>query len=295
MLGEYNKNSADPTQRLDEVLYETAFKTHTYAHTTMGYLKDIQDMPNQYSYSLQFYNRFYRPEYATVVVVGDVTRDRALELTKRYFGGWARGSYVPDISPEPPQSEARSATVDWPSPTLPWIAVAFKGPAYSDEKADKAALDLLSPIAFGQNSVLYHRLVLDEQKVDTLVADFGNHPDPELFTVYARVKDAKDIDDVRGQILATFAQFTNETVDGAKLDATRSRIRYSFALRMNSSPAIANALAPYIALRRTPDTINKVFSLYQQVTPQDMRDVASRYFKESNRTIVTLTSRVATN
>ena len=95
----------------------------------MGYLKDIQDMPNQYSYSLQFYNRFYRPEYATIVLVGDVTRDRALELTKRYFGGWARGSYVPDIPPEPPQSEARSATVDWPSPTLPWIAVAFKGPA----------------------------------------------------------------------------------------------------------------------------------------------------------------------
>jgi len=261
----------------------------------MGYLKDIQDMPNQYSYSLQFYNRFYRPEYATIVLVGDVTRDRALALTKRYFGSWARGSHVPNISPEPPQSEARSATVDWPSPTLPWIAVAFKGPAYSDEKADKAALDLLSPIAFGQNSVLYHRLVLDEQKVDTLAADFGNHPDPELFTVYARVKDAKDLDDVRGQILATFAQFTNETVDRAKLDATRSRIRYSFALRMNSSPAIANALAPYIALRRTPGTINKVFSLYQQVTPQDMRDVASRYFKESNRTIVTLTSRVATN
>jgi zinc protease len=64
---------------------------------------------------------------------------------------------------------------------------------------------------------------------------------------------------------------------------------------MNSSPAVANALAPYIALRRTPDTINKVFALYQQVTPQDMRDVASRYFTEGNRTIVTLTSRVATN
>jgi zinc protease len=295
VLGEYNKNSADPTQRLDEVLYETAFKAHTYAHTTMGYLKDIQDMPNQYNYSLQFYNRFYRPEYATIVLVGDVMRDRALELTKKYFGNWARGSYVPDISPEPPQSEARSATVDWPSPTLPWIAVVFKGPAYSDEKTDKAALDLLSPIAFGQNSALYHRLVLDEQKVDTLVADFGNHPDPELFTVYARVKSAKDVDDVRGQILSTFARFTNETVNQAQLDATRSRIRYSFALRMNSSPAIANALAPYISLRRTPDTINKVFALYQQVTPQNMRDVASRYFKESNRTIVTLTSKVATN
>src|SRR5262252_7526232 len=51
VLGEYNKNSSDPTEKLDEVLYATAFTKHTYAHTTMGFLKDIQDMPNQYSYS----------------------------------------------------------------------------------------------------------------------------------------------------------------------------------------------------------------------------------------------------
>src|SRR5678815_5205672 len=50
VLGEYNKNSADPTEKLDEVLHATAFTRHTYAHTTMGFLKDIQDMPNQYEY-----------------------------------------------------------------------------------------------------------------------------------------------------------------------------------------------------------------------------------------------------
>ena len=72
-------------------------------------------------------------------------------------------------------------------------------------------------------------------------------------------------------------------------------MRYSFALRMNSSPAIATALAPYILLRRTPDTINKVFALYQQVTPQDIRDVAAEYFTENNRTIVTLTTKAGTN
>jgi len=294
VLGEYNKNSAEPTQKLDEALYETAFKRHTYAHTTMGYLKDIQDMPNQYAYSLEFYKRFYTPEYATVLLVGDVTRERALELTKMHFGGWARGSYVPNIPAEPPQTEPRTAHVDWPSPTLPWVAVAFKGPAYSDTAREKPALDLLSPMAFGPNSDLYKRLVLVEQKVDDLGADFGNHPDPELFTVYARVKDVKDVDEVRDRILATFAQFTRDPVDQAQLDATRSRMRYSFALRMNSSPAIAAALAPYILLTRTPDTINRVFTLYQQVTPADMRTMAAKYFTDNNRTIVTLTSKAGT-
>jgi zinc protease len=294
VLGEYNKNSSAPTEKLDEVLYETAFKQHTYAHTTMGYLQDVQDMPNQYGYSLEFYDRFYRPEYATVLVVGDVTRDRALELTKKYFGEWKHGSYEPKIPAEPPQTGSRDAHVDWPSPTLPWLAVAFKGPAYSDETKDKPALDLLREIAFGENSDIYRRLVLEQQKVDDLGVDFGNHPDPELFTVYARIKDVKDVNEVREQVLATFARFTKETVEQTKLDATRSRMRYSFALRMNSSPAIAAALAPYVLLRRTPDTINRVFAVYQEVTPQDIRAMAAKYFTGNNRTIVTLATKAGT-
>jgi zinc protease len=293
VLGEYNKNSANPTEKLDEVLHATAFNKHTYAHTAMGFLKDIQDMPNQYNYSLQFYNRFYRPEYVTILLVGDVTREQALALTKKYFGEWKHGSYVPNIPMEPPQTAPRTANVEWNSPTLPWMAISFRAPAYSDEKIDKAALDLLSPIAFGQNSDLYQRLVLKEQKVDQLETDFGNHPDPELFTIYARVKNPKDMDYVRDQILAAFERFTKEPVDQAKLDATRSRLRYAFALRMNSSPAIANALAAYIGLRRTPETVTKVFALYQRITPQEIQATAKQYFTPANRTIVTLTSKGA--
>jgi len=70
VLGEYNKNSASPFSKLNEVLHDTAFDKHTYKHTTMGFLKDIQDMPNQYEYSLKFFDRYYRPEYTTIVVVG---------------------------------------------------------------------------------------------------------------------------------------------------------------------------------------------------------------------------------
>ena len=75
VLGEYNKNSANPLNKLYEVLRETAFVNHTYKHTTMGFIKDIVDMPNQFEYSLKFYNRYYRPEYTTILAVGDVTRE----------------------------------------------------------------------------------------------------------------------------------------------------------------------------------------------------------------------------
>src|SRR5215471_11558338 len=65
VLGEYNENSASPFSKLNEVLYDTAFERHTYKHTAMGFLRDIQDMPNQYEYSLRFFDRYYRPEYTT--------------------------------------------------------------------------------------------------------------------------------------------------------------------------------------------------------------------------------------
>jgi zinc protease len=289
VLGEYNKNSSDPASKLAEVVRATAYQKHPYGHTTMGFIKDIEDMPNQHAYSLEFFQRYYRPEYTTMTLVGDVSRERALELTTRYFGEWKRGDFVPTIPSEPAQTEAKNATVEWPSPTLPLLAVAFRGPAYSDQVKDKAALDLLSQLAFGPNSELYQRLVLKEQKVDGIFRSFGNQKDPDLFTVTARIKDPKDIDYVRQQILQTFTQFTDESVAQAKLDATRSRMRYSFALALDSSSAIADAMAPYIALARTPETINSLFALYQQITPADIRAAASKYFVDSNRTTVTLT------
>ncbi|MBL0096488.1 MAG: insulinase family protein [Bacteroidetes bacterium] len=74
--GEYTKNSASPFVLLDEKVNDIAFATHTYKHTTMGFFKDIVDMPNQYEYSIEFFKRFYRPEYATILVVGDVTSEK---------------------------------------------------------------------------------------------------------------------------------------------------------------------------------------------------------------------------
>jgi zinc protease len=289
--GEYDKNSASPFNKMFEVLRETAFSKHTYSHTTMGYLKDIEDMPNQYDYSKQFFSRFYRPEYSTIVIVGDITRERALGLTTKYWGSWQRGSYKADISEEPAQKESRTAHIPWDAPTLPHLIVAFRAPRYSDSSKDVAALDLFQSVAFGENSDLYQQLVLKEQKVDVLGADFDHKADPELFAIYVRVKDPAQVGYVRDQILKTFERFKTEQIDQPRLEATRSRMRYGFAMAMNSNDRIAGALAPYIALERTPETLNRLFDTYQTVTPSDIRDVVKKYFREESRTVVTLATK----
>jgi zinc protease len=291
VLGEYNKNASSPTRKLYEVLRDTAFNGHTYKHTTMGYLRDIENFPNEYNYSLDFFKRYYRPEYTTIVVAGDVNHDNVLELVKKYWGNWQRGSYVPDIPAEAVQKAERTAHVDWPQPTLPWVAVSFKAPAYSDEQKDKAALDLIGSLGFSPTSELYQRLVIKEQKVDVLAPDFEDHRDPYLVTVIARVKDAKDVAYVRGEIIKTFDSYKTQLVAKDKLDAVKSNLRYSFALSLDNSEAIAANLAPFIALRRTPETVNKVYEIYSAITPEDLQAMAKKYLIPEHRTIVTLSQK----
>ena len=79
MLGEYNKSASSPFLKLNEVMQNTAYTKHTYKHTTIGFLDDIKDMPNQYAYSKVFFDRWYRPENCTVIVAGDVKHEELVE------------------------------------------------------------------------------------------------------------------------------------------------------------------------------------------------------------------------
>jgi zinc protease len=293
VLGEYNKNSASPTSKLYETLRATAFKVHPYQHTTMGFLKDIKAFPDEYDYSRQFFDRYYRPEYTTIIVAGDVDPERVRALIDERWGTWKRGGFKPSIPAEPPQDAPRTAHIDWPSETLPWVAVAYHGPAYTDSSEETAALDAISRLGFGETSPLYQKLVIDEQKVDAMNAGPPNNIDPELFGVLARVKNAADLPSIQQQIIATAEGFASKAVDSGKLDALKEHLRYEFALQLDNSESIAASVAQYVALRRTPETINRYYDAYARLTPADIEKAARKYLIDKNRTVVTLTSKVA--
>jgi zinc protease len=290
VLGEYNKNSASPTSKLYETLRATAFKVHPYQHTTMGFLKDIEAFPDEYDYSRQFFDRYYRPEYTTIIVAGDVDPKHVRALIDERWGTWKRGGFKPSIPAEPSQDAPRTAHIDWPTETLPWVAVAYHGPAYTDSSEETAALDAISRLGFGETSALYQKLVIDEQKVDAMNAGPPNNIDPELFGVLARVKNAADLPSIQQQIIATAEGFASKPVDSGKLDALKEHLRYRFALRLDNSESIAASVAQYVALRRTPETINRYYDAYARLTPADIEKAARKYLIDKNRTVVTLTS-----
>jgi zinc protease len=103
------------------------------------------------------------------------------------------------------------------------------------------------------------------------------------------LKHAEDLPAIRAEILATVKRFQEELVPAEKLEAVKKRERYSFTMRLDNSESVAQTVAEYVALRRTPDTIDKLFAQTAQLKPEDLREMARKYLIESGRTIVTLT------
>jgi zinc protease len=114
--GEYYASVSNPGRRLEELLRDTAFISHSYKHTTLGYLGDILDMPNQFEYSQLFKQRFYAPDNTILLVAGDFDHGQLMELIRKHYGSWERSNYTLVTPTEPPQTEAKRAHYDPPTP-----------------------------------------------------------------------------------------------------------------------------------------------------------------------------------
>ena len=289
ILGEYNKSFSSPMEILFEKMQDTAYVVHPYKHTTIGFLKDIMDMPNQFDYSRQFFDRWYRPENTALIVVGDVKHEQVLTLAEKYYGGWKRGTYQGVIPPEPPQNQEKITHVSWKSETLPILAIGYHGPAFSDTSYEMPAIDLFSQLVFSQNSDLYRQLVIEEQLVEFLFGGEQDSRDPGLFLVLAKVKDPKNIERVRAMIDAAIEEAKSKPISAERLAGVKSHLKYSFAMGLDNPDAVARVLSNYYALTGDPDSVNRVYAIYDRITASQIQEVANKYFKPANRTVVILT------
>jgi zinc protease len=287
--GEYTKNISNPSSQLYEDIRNTAYDKHTYKHTTMGFLKDIVDMPNQYAYSMKFFDRFYRPEYCTVLVTGDVTPEQVMKLSEKYFGNWKKGSYTVDIPVEPPQNGTRVTHIK-NGDTPPVLSLNFKGPGYSDADIDSPALDLISSIYFSSVSEIYNKLVVTERKIRNVRFGTPFSRDPNLITVSATLKNKDDMQYVKDEIMKTLEKIKTTKADEKKFADAISETKYSFAMGNDTPGGIAGMLAYYIALSGDPESVNNYYSLYDKITPDDLMNIAKKYFIESALTIGTISA-----
>jgi zinc protease len=292
ILGEYAKSASSPETLLSERLQEVAFDKHTYKHTVIGYLADIKAMPTQsgFDYARDFFKRYYTPDNATVVIVGDFDHDKTLKLLEANYGGWTGKLKAQPIAAEPPQKKARRAHVEWDQPTLQRTWVAWHAPGAADLKG--AALEqVLGAYLFGPTSPLYQDLVLTRQLVDGFDSTASVQRDPTLFGALARLKKDEDGPAVEKAITAAVAELTKGKVDAQRLSGVISNARYSAVLGLDKADAVAFTLAVSSAYTGDLNFQNKLYAQLEKVSASDLVAFARRWLVENNRVTVTLAAK----
>ena len=244
VLGEYNKNSANPAEKLEEVLHDTAFDRHTYKHTTMGFLKDVQDMPNQYDYSLKFFDRYYRPEYTTIIVAGDVDAKQVRALVDKSFGGLEARHLSSRYSRRAQAARpARERMSIGRRPRCRCSPSLIKDRRTRIRKKIRPRWTCSRRWFSARIRSCIRSWWSSEQKLDSFGANAPSSVDPDLFTIDARLKHAEDLPAIRKEILDTVKRFQNELVAADKLEAVKKRERYGFTMRLDNSESVAQTVA----------------------------------------------------
>jgi zinc protease len=289
VLGEYQNSAYSAFSVLDRAVRETVFTTHTYRHQTIGFEADVRAMPDQYDYSLDFFRRFYRPENVVVVVVGDFEFDEAEALIRDHYANWAPGYEAPAVPTEPEQTAPRENAVTYQGRTLPILTVNYMAPAWDATDRVAVALEVLGAIAFGPNSDIYRKLVIEERRLQFLQAGFSLSRDPDFIQISAMVTDPSDVEAIRAELLAEVERYRTELVDEKKLADTKSAARYGFLMGLETHLGVVNAVSRAIVNTGRLESINDYYRMLAEVTPEDLLEAARRILVERGRTVVTLT------
>jgi zinc protease len=286
ILGEYMQGALSPGRYLNERVRSLAYDRHTYGHTTIGYEADVRAMPEGYDYSLSFYQRFYRPENVVLVLAGDFDYDEAESLIREYYAPWKTGYVHPNITPEPKQRRTRRQTVQYPGRTLPVLSVNYKAPAWSATDKLAVATEVLGEVAFGSNSDIYKKLVIDEQRVQYLFENFGLARDPALVSIQTMVIDPDDVPAVEREIQATVNQAQQELADAKLLADTKSAMKYGFLMGLETAQNVAFAMIQYVVDTGGIEAVDEYYRTLDSITAEDVREAARTYLVDSGKTVV---------
>jgi zinc protease len=286
--GEYRKNRMNPFFALFEAVQETAFKKHTYGHTTMGFERDIKAMPGMYEYSKSFFSRYYRPENVVLLITGDIDVEQTMGWVRENYAGWKPGYVAPRIDPEPVQTEQRTVDVAYEGQSLPILWVAYKIDRIDATDPIYLSARLLADLAFGETSDIHKKLVLDEQVVEFIAASTGTNRDPGLLDIYARVKDPAKVDYVLGEIDRVVKGFRETPPDAQRLNDLKSNLKYGFLMSLDTPDRVASRLARLIAVTGGVEAVDRMYATIDGITPENIQVAANKFMLDSRRTIALL-------
>ena len=269
-----------------EVMDTLPIDYEPYEHSVIGSMVDLDAATGDDARS--FYERFYVPNNAAIVVAGDATVEQVRDLAERYFGHMPRG---PDVAPLPPVTNVprtdgpREVTVPDPLATLPLIIEAYAIPEH--DHPDARALSLLATIlAGGESSRLYRRLVAEEQAALQVGGSATSGLGPGTLQVLALPNQGVEVSRIQALLTEELDRVVREGVTARELEKVKNQNRAGMIMGRQTVAAKASQLHHYRVMHGDIDEINRDLDGFMAVTVEDIRRVARKYITPGNRTML---------
>jgi zinc protease len=278
----------EPYGYLEEDLRAAAFTTHPYHHVPIGSMEDLDNAT--LADVRAFFDTYYKPNNATLVIVGDFNSDQALGWVHKYFDGVPPSAKpIPrDIPQEPPQTEERAVKKSYSNTPLPAIVIGYKMPArYAP---DAYPLELASDIlASGESSRLYQELVY-KQQIAVQAAGFGDFSeDPNLFWAYAIMSQGHTAQEGQRAVLDVLDTLKAEPVSADELQKAKNQEIAAAVLGRDSDEDKAVAIENAAVIGKDANLVNAELARYLAITSADIQRVAQKYFVPQHATVLFVT------
>lgn len=280
----------DPPALLYEAHLAEAFRVHPYGTPVVGTMEDIQHLTRREV--REFFDTFYGPNNAVVAVVGDVDPRRVLRWAREYLGSIPRGTDPVRVTTiEPVQEEERRVALIMDAE--PALRMGWKVPSSLDPDAPSLAM-LASLLTGGRSSRLYRRLVLEDRIAANVISGTGpGNLYPGLFHIDAVPLSPHTTREVEMAVHEEMQRLSNAPPQDMELQRVRNQLEASNVRRLNSHLGLALQLAESEAMygdwRRT-FAFNRAV---QAVTPEDIRNVVRKYFRDERLTVAILAREMA--
>jgi len=295
IISELQGGENDPDQLLDQELTATAFKAHTYGHPTIGWLPDLQTMTRDDLYG--YYRRYYVPNNATLVIVGDVETDEALRRVNHYFGGIQPGTTPSRIvTLEPEQTGERRLTIRKEGTTA-YLKVGFHAPSVTDPGFfPMLILDAVLTGAKGlnlwssfrvpppQRSTRLYRALVERGLASSVTGALVPTAQPFLYSVSVTATDGVALGSVESELIEALDRVCRDGITDAELTKAKAQLRARLVFDSDSVTNIAHQLG-YFETIASVDIFTAAPSRIAAVTLEEVAAVARRVFSSSNRTV----------
>lgn len=276
----------NPRALVFEQLMATAFQAHPYRRPIIGWMPDIK------AYTMgaaqQWYDDWYTPNNARLVVVGDVDHQAVFALAQQYYGQHApRALPQRRISDEPEQRGPRHSTVRAPA-EQPFVAVAWHVPTLTDPSQDREvyALQVLSAVLDGYDGArLPRRLVRESQIAVAAGANYGGTGrGPSLFILTASPSEGHTVAEVEAALMAEIRRIVEDGIDEQELQRVRTQAVASQVYKRDSlmGQAMEIGFLESVGLSWRDD--EALLEGIRSVTADEVRAVAAKYFDETRLT-----------